>query len=143
MQRTRRVALFLAAALVSVSCGGAAADNGYSSGPTTTPTPPSTPGTPTGTNTSTIVVGTQSFDPTVVNIPVGATVNWMWDACAGDGYGGYGTCVTHNVTFDDGSGIQSGSQSSGSFSRTFNAAGTYKYHCAIHGAGMSGEIRVK
>ena len=80
---------------------------------------------------------------TIANIPVGATVNWQWDACAGDGYGGYGTCVTHNITFDDGSGIQSGTQSTGSFSRTFNTGGTYKYHCAIHGAGMSGEIRVK
>ncbi len=143
MQHTRRFAVFVAAAIVSVSCGGAAADNGYSSGPTTTPTTSSPPGTTPGTNTSTIVVGTQSFDPTIANIPVGATVNWQWDACAGDGYGGYGTCVTHNITFDDGSGIQSGSQSTGSFSRTFNAAGTYKYHCAIHGPGMSGEIRVK
>jgi len=142
MNRLRLPALVVAVVL-SASCGGAAADGGYGNGPTANPGTPSTPGTPTGSNTTTIVVGTQAFDPNVVNVSVGATVNWTWDACAGDGYGGYGTCVSHNITFDDGSGIASGSQSTGSFVRTFSTAGTFKYHCAIHGAAMSGEIRVK
>ena len=45
--------------------------------------------------------------------------------------------------FDDGSNISSGSQSSGTFSRTFTAAGTYKYHCTIHGSAMSGQVVVQ
>jgi len=136
-----RLPVLVVAVVLTTSCGGATADNGY--GPTANPGTPSTPGTPTGANATTIVVGTQAFDPNIVNVTVGATVNWTWDTCAGDGYGGYGTCVSHNITFDDGSGIASGSQSTGSFARTFSTAGTFKYHCAIHGAGMSGEIRVK
>jgi plastocyanin len=42
--------------------------------------------------------------------------------------------------FDDG--VTSSSQSSGSFTRRFDATGTFKYHCAIHGAGMSGQVEV-
>jgi plastocyanin len=71
-------------------------------------------------------------------------VTWKWDSCSDPGaYGGYSTCVSHNVTFDDGSNLSSGSQSSGTYSRTFPAAGTYKYHCSIHGAAMSGQVVVQ
>jgi len=73
----------------------------------------------------------------------GTTVTWEWKACTDDGYGGYGGCVSHNVTFDDGSNIASSTQSTGTFSRTFNTAGTYKYHCVVHGTGMSGQVTVK
>ena len=41
-------------------------------------------------------------------------------------------------TVDDG--IASGTQSSGTFQRTFSAAGAYPYHCTIHGAAMSGTV---
>jgi plastocyanin len=45
------------------------------------------------------------------------------------------------VTFDDG--LSSPTQDQGSYSRTFSAAGTYNYHCAVHGAAMAGSITVQ
>jgi plastocyanin len=67
-------------------------------------------------------------------------VTWTWNSCSSDGYGGT-TCVAHSILFDDGT--ASGSQSDGSWARTFTTAGTYKYHCTIHGAAMSGTITVQ
>ena len=67
-----------------------------------------------------------------VTIPApGTTVTWQWAPDA----------VEHNVTFDDGP--QSPTQSSGTFPRTFANAGTYAYHCTIHGAAvMHGTVTV-
>jgi plastocyanin len=86
-----------------------------------------------------------SFSPSSITVTAGATVNWKWDDCSGgDGYGGGGaTCVTHQIAFDDGSGISSASQDQGTFARTFSTKGTYKYHCTIHGAAMSGQVTVQ
>jgi plastocyanin len=146
MSHWRRAALTtLAVALAA--CGGSADSGGYTSGPSTQPTTPTTPTTPGTTNpgsvaTNAVTVSSATFDPANISIAVGTTVNWEWNSCA-DGYGGYSTCVSHSIVFDDGSGIASATQSSGTFSRTFSVAGTYKYHCAIHGQSMSGTIVVK
>jgi plastocyanin len=67
-------------------------------------------------------------------------VQWSWNTCSGDGYT-IQECVQHTVTFDDGP--TSPLQDKGSFSRTFNAAGTYKYHCTSHGLAMSGQVTVE
>ena len=145
MSHWRRVALTTMALALS-ACGGASTDSGYSTGPSTTPTQPTTPSNPTppaGVPTNSVTVATQSFDPPSITVSVGATVNWEWNSCSGDGYGGYSTCVSHTIVFDDGSGISSATQSTGTFSRTFNAAGTFKYHCAIHGQSMSGQVTVQ
>ncbi len=93
----------------------------------------SSSGTPAGPNpTGDIQVGNNFFTPTTFPVAVGATVTWFWSP------GG----VAHNVTFDDG-GPNSGNQSSGTFERTFTAAGSYPFHCTIHGAAlMSGTITV-
>ena len=45
------------------------------------------------------------------------------------------------MTFDDGP--TSPIQSSGNFSRAFATAGTYTYHCKVHGAAMAGTVIVK
>jgi len=74
------------------------------------------------------------------SVSVGANVTWNWDTCTGDGYGG-STCGSHSVQFDDG-GPSSAIKSSGTFSRMFAAAGTYTYHCLVHGTAMSGTIVV-
>ena len=132
-------AAVLAAAVTA--CGGSS-DSPYSTGPSTSPGA-TNPGGSTGVNTNTVLIADQAFNPGTVNVPVGTTVTWQWQACSDDGYGGYSTCVSHNVTFDDGSNIASSTQSAGTFSRTFNTAGTYKYHCTIHGAAMSAQINVK
>ena len=140
----RRIALTTFAVALA-ACGGSADSGGYTSGPSTTPTTPTTPGNtnPGSVQTNSVTVSPSSFDPANISITVGTTVTWEWNSCSGDGYGGYSSCVSHAIVFDDGSGIASTTQSTGTFSRTFQTAGTFKYHCAIHGQSMSGQITVK
>jgi plastocyanin len=73
------------------------------------------------------------------SVAVGAMLTWTWNSCTSDGYNGQ-TCASHSVKFDDGP--ASPIQSSGDFVRTFAQAGTYTYHCAVHGTAMSGTIVV-
>ena len=133
--RLLSISLVLAAA-----CGG-----GGGGGGTTGPTNSNPGGTtnPGGGVTNTVNLADQAFNPGTVTVPAGTTVTWQWPSSCSDGYGGYYTCPTHSVVFDDGSNISSPTQSSGTFTRTFSAAGTYKYHCAIHGTGMSGTVVVQ
>ena len=76
-----------------------------------------------------VTVGNNFFSPADLSVATGTTVTWTWAAGA----------VEHNVTFDDGQ--HSATQSSGSFPRTFSAAGTYPYHCTIHGAAVDARDR--
>lgn len=73
-----------------------------------------------------IIVENNDFDPSSLQVAPGASVVWAWSS------GG----TTHNVTFDDGE--QSGNKSDGTYERTFATAGTYPYHCTIHGSATSG-----
>jgi plastocyanin len=98
---------------------------------------------PAGVNTTPaadgISVTNNAFSPTAKTVSVGAAVDWAWNTCTPTpGYGE--TCVSHNIVFDDG--VSSGLQDQGTYRRTFAAAGTYPYHCAIHGTAMSGTITV-
>jgi plastocyanin len=126
------VVLLLAAA----GCGGSSTAPGNNNSTGGNNPPPQT--TPSTTNA--ITIGNNWFDPSSTTVPVGTKVTWTWNSCGSDGYGGQ-TCVAHTVAFDDGS--ASPSQSDGTWSRTFTTAGTYKYHCAIHGAAMAGTITVQ
>ena len=137
-----RRAAFVAIATALTACGGSA-DSGYNNAPTSNPTTPTTPGpTSPGVATNSVTLTDATFDPTNIVVNVGATVTWQWNSCS-DSYGGYSTCVTHQIAFDDGSGIMSSMQSAGTFTRVFNTAGTYKYHCTVHGAPMSGQVTVQ
>jgi plastocyanin len=75
------------------------------------------------------------FDPASITVTSGSTVTWTW-------LGGN----THNVTFEDGQG-SSGTQTSGTHSRTFAAAMTFRYRCTIHSSnfssGMVGQVVVQ
>jgi plastocyanin len=104
------------ALVTALGCGGGGSD---------ATTAPSTGG---GT---TVTVGNNFFSPVDVSVAQGTTVTWQW--AAGD--------VSHNVTFDD---LQnSPTQSSGTYQRTFMTAGTFPYHCTIHGAAvMHGSVTV-
>ncbi len=95
-----------------------------------------------------------SFEAKTVNLVLGrdgtATVTWKWDTTS---------MRPHNVEADNKgfnshpgcAGSVPGLASCGytavtSFSQTFRKAGTYRYHCAIHGsagAGMAGTVVVK
>jgi plastocyanin len=48
----------------------------------------------------------------------------------------------HSVTSDDGR-VDSGLKNARTFCHTFSSAGTYTYHCSIHGAAMTGTIVVQ
>ena len=97
------------------------------------------PGTP-----NSVVITNDAFTPTTLGTTVGSTVTWTWNTCSGvtGGYSSGPSCVTHNVTFDDGI-SNAASQSGGTASRKFTTAGTYPYHCTIHGAAMSGQVVVQ
>ena len=111
-----RGSILLAVLLGVAACGDDDGDGGQG------------PETPDGD----VAVRNNFFEPDALEVEPGATVVWAWE-------GG----VTHNVTFDDGE--ASGNQASGTYERTFAAAGTYPYHCTIHGTattGMRGAVTV-
>jgi len=71
-----------------------------------------------------------AFEPKTVTIKVGQTVTWTNQ-----------DSVTHTVTGDGG--IDSGDLSKGkSYSKTFDTAGTFNYHCSIHPS-MTGQVIVE
>jgi plastocyanin len=129
--------LTLVLLIAAAGCGGSstAPSSNNNSGGNNPPPPPTPPST-----SNAITVSNNYFDPASTVVPVNTKVTWTWDACGGDGYGGT-TCTNHSVVFDDGP--ASTSLQTGTWSRTFTAAGTYKYHCGIHGAAMSGTITVQ
>jgi plastocyanin len=86
-------------------------------------------------------VSNDVFTPNSLTVTAGTAVTWAWNSCNSDVYGGQ-TCVTHSVVFDDGA-QGSGLKSSGTFVHTFATAGTYTYHCGVHGAAMTGKVIVQ
>lgn len=135
MRLAARMTLLLIVA--AAGCGGSSTSPTTGGTKTTGNNPP--PEGPPSTSSS-ILVGNNFFDPTATTVPVSTKVTWTWDACGSDGYGGQ-SCTSHGIVFDDGT--SSGTQAQGTWSRTFAAAGTYKYHCTVHGAAMSGSIIVQ
>lgn len=120
--------------LAAAGCGGsstAPSNNNNNNNPPSN-NPPST--------SSDISVTNDYFDPASTTVAVGTKVTWTWNSCSSDGYGGQ-TCVSHSILFDDGASAPT--QQSGSWARTFTVAGTYKYHCTIHGTAMSGTVVVQ
>jgi plastocyanin len=77
--------------------------------------------------TSEVSVDDDVFEPAAVEVAAGAAVTWTW---VGNN--------PHNVT---GEGFASETQTSGTFSHTFDQAGTYAYACTIH-PGMTGTLVV-
>jgi plastocyanin len=91
--------------------------------------------TTTGSSVS-IVAGsrtltTTAYNPNPITMSVGGTVTWMNN-----------DSITHTSTSDGGS-WDSGTMAPGaSFSHTFQTAGTFQYHCAIH-PNMVGTVTVQ
>jgi len=130
-----RRALMLVGITVALGCGGGSATGTDGGGGDPPPPPP-----PPAPNT--VTVANNSFTPGDLTVKAGTSVTWNWSTCSGgDGYGNGETCVAHSVVFDDGT--SSSVQSTGSFTHQFAAAGTYNYHCSVHGAGMSGKVVVQ
>ncbi len=117
--RVARLALGAAALMLAVgSCSPSTSGPSFTGGPGGGGTPNS------------ISVRDNYFTPATISVKAGSTVTWTW-AGRND----------HSVTFSDGT--TSTTQSSGVYSRTFPTAGTYNYHCAVHGASMSASVTVQ
>jgi plastocyanin len=120
---------------IALGCGGAAASGPDDDGSGNPPPPPPP--------SNTVRVTNNAFTPGSITVARGAVVTWDWDTCSGsDPYGAGETCVSHSVVMDDGS-ATSATQSKGSYAQQFNTTGTYAYHCAVHGATMSGKVVVQ
>jgi plastocyanin len=134
------------AVLFAISaCGGS---GGGSDAGVTGPTGGSTnPGGGSTNPNEVTLMSSLSFSPATLTVAKGSTVTWTWQACDPTGGGSYGygsACISHQVVFDDGSNLQSPTQDQGSFTHVFATAGTFKYHCSVHGAAvMSGQIVVQ
>lgn len=123
-------------ASISLALISAAACGGGGYGETTGPPVGNLPAPAGG-----ISVTNNAFSPASKSITAGTTLTWTWNTCSGGGIYGPTTCVAHSVRFDDGT--TSATQEQGSYSRTFNTAGTYPYHCVVHGASMAGTVTVQ
>jgi plastocyanin len=76
-----------------------------------------------------------AFSPSTITIHAGQAVCWTWNT------GG----TSHNVRADDGSWTSGAPAGSGTYQYTFPAAGTFGYHCQVHGSptgGMRGTVTV-
>lgn len=72
------------------------------------------------------------FSPGTVTVAVGGTVKW-----SNTGQ------LAHTVTFDNGTAFSQDLSAGGAVSRTFATAGTFGYHCNIHGPSMHGTVIVR
>lgn len=117
-----------------VEVTGAATDGALTTSATARPTQSSTPSAtpiapPAAAPTVTITAGDNFFDPKDLEVVIGTAVTWTNRGV-----------LKHTVTFADGatSEILATGQT---YSRTFTAAGTHPYLCALHPE-MTGTIRV-
>ncbi len=97
-------------------------------------TPPATPRASPAVATVPVTVASIhgfAFDPPQLEVAVGTRVTWTNQDPA-----------PHTVTADDGAFASAPLDPSASFSWTFEQAGTFAYHCAVHPS-MQGTIVVK
>lgn len=90
--------------------------------------------TTTGSKTASVKTSDAlKFDPDSVTVSIGGTVTWT----------NSGT-IAHTVVSDETGGpIKSSTlNKDDSYSATFDTAGTYHYHCSIHGPAMKGTVTV-
>ena len=90
------------------------------------------PAPPQGGTSPVITMYNMAFSPASVSVTKGTVVKWQNN----DSY-------AHTVNSNDGTTFSSGTiEGGGSFSYTTTVAGTFNYHCLIHGLPMSGILIV-
>jgi len=128
---SKRYVLVSVFALLTGACGGysASAPSPVPS-PSPSPAPTGTPSTPISIPAGAETLGNRAFNPDSLDVAVGSTVTWTnTDSIAH-------TSTSDTRLWDSGSVAPHGQ-----FSMTFQNAGTFPYHCAIH-PGMVGTITV-
>jgi plastocyanin len=125
MKKTVRLASL---AIIAASLGilGCSKDSSNPSGTSSSSQNPP----PSQSNTVTMI--NISYSPSTLTVSKGTTVTWQNN----DG-------VTHTSTSDDGLWDTGNIAPGSSKGVTFSIAGTFKYHCTIHGPNMSGTIVVQ
>jgi plastocyanin len=110
--------------LLLLVAAGACSSSSTKSGATTTP----------AGSTSAAITASDAlkFSPSTVTVSVGQTVTWT-----------NGGSINHTVTFDSGPAFSQSLNTGATVTRTFTAAGTFAYHCSIHGQSMHGTIIVE
>jgi plastocyanin len=83
-----------------------------------------------GAAAATVSISNFQFQPQTVTVKAGAVVTWVNKE-------GSHTVTSDSNAFDSG-GLTAGK----TFSHKFTKPGVYKYHCSIHGADMSGVVKV-
>lgn len=120
----------LSATLFLAGCGGSDATSSASSATPAAGSTSTASNTPAATGT-TVAINNFVFSPDPITVAVGSTDTWTNDQD-----------VAHTVTADDGS-FDSGNLATGdTFEHTFDAAGTFTYHCSIH-PNMTGTVIVQ
>jgi len=123
--------VLLVAATVA-GCGGSGMGSNYSPA---SPTPTSTAPAPTAANVTITIVGmngSNSYSPNPGAVKVGQTVAWR-----------NADSIPHTATADAG-GFNTGTIAAGATSSpiTMTTAGSFPYHCTIHGFAMVGTLTV-
>ena len=98
-----------------------------------------------GGSVYTVQINANAYNPGTVNANEGDTIRWR----ANEYFNNSGTTSPHDVTSNDTDAGGTPLWSSGgtlnlgsTFTKTFNTAGTYEYHCSIHPDFMYGKIVV-
>ena len=93
-------------------------------------TPVTSAASSTTSQATAVTIDDFSFDPTPVQVDIGASVTWT-----------NAQSVAHTTTALDGGWDSSSLETGSDFTVTFDAAGTFEYFCSIHPS-MSGTIEV-
>ena len=121
-----RLSILAAAILVfAYGCGGS-----QPAGTTRASAPASVAAECTGSGGTAVSVANFAYNPGSATVAVGGVVTWT-----------NSDPVTHTVTFDTGPDCGNIAQGA-SVSRTFDAAGSFPYHCTIH-PNMKGTVVVQ
>lgn len=122
---------FSLCALISfiVILAGSCGKSSYNS----TPTPPAGAGGGGGAAPDAVSINGMSFSPKTLTVAKGTVVKWSNN----DSYS------SHTVTSNDGTSFDSKTIiGGGDYSYTASTAGTFEYHCTIHGMAMAGTLIV-
>ncbi|HEX4560582.1 MAG TPA: plastocyanin/azurin family copper-binding protein [Gemmatimonadales bacterium] len=90
----------------------------------------------TGGRSTSVTVSNDFYSITPDTVASGAQITWTWTNASN----------SHSVNWDSGPEAlpaNSAVMTTGTYHATLTTAGTYRYHCVIHGSAMSGVIVIQ